>query len=223
MKAYIDYFDRLNFIVNQNYGSNDILVDLTHSNITPEYFAKIDERSDKILDFFDKEIANEEVRKVLAENITFERYNGNQDLMLCLLMDIIHYFEGLGHPTNLDSSEGVALLNILSKVYRPDYYMSYVGLSEVPGFIVDLDAMITYIISCIEVTDIMKTQSIISFLLQKIDHALDKEYRILLYRFCEAISEVDGVISVLEQESLRGLLCLNDKDLSNDMCEGSVL
>ena len=222
MKAYTDYFDRLNLVINQNYDLDEVTVDLTNSGITREYYAKIDERSDAILDFFQNKIANQEVRNALKEITTIEGYRDDDDLMLCLLMDIVHCFDGLDHPTSLSTCEGIALLNVMEKVYRPDYYMSFEELSVVPSFIINLDAMVTYIVACIEATDIMKSQSIISVLLQKVNPEADKEYRILLYRFCEAISEVDGVISILEREFLMNILRLDDNDVTTDIHTDSI-
>lgn len=222
MSAYNDYFERLNIVVKQNYDLDEAVVDMTRCGVTPEYYAKIDQRSDELLDFFQKKIANPSVREALSGFATIEGYQDNDDLMLCLLMDIVNCFEGLEHPTRLDTCEGIALLNVLEKVYRPDYYMSYEELSVVPQFIINLDAMVSYIEGCIEATDIMKTQSIISVLLQIVDPEADKEYRILLYRLCEAISEVDGVISLSEREFLMNLLRLDDNDVTTDINIDSI-
>lgn len=222
MNAYIDYFEKLNMIINQNYDLNDITVDLTSSGITREYYAKIDERSDDILDFFQKNIANQVVRDALKDIANIEGYRNDDDLMLCLLMDIVHCFDGLDHPTRLSTCEGIALLNVMEKVYRPDYYMSFEELSEVPSFIINLDAMVTYIAACIEATDIVKSQSIVSALLQKVNPEADKEYRILLYRFCEAISDVDGIISIPEREFLMNILRLDDNDTTTDIHTDSI-
>lgn len=222
MSVFTDYFDRLNMVINQNYDSNDVTVDLTISGITREYYAKIDERSDDILGFFHTTIANLAVRDALKEIITIDGYRDDDDLMLCLLMDIVHCFYGLDHRTSLSTCEGIALLNIMEKVYRPDYYMSFEELSEVPAFIINLDAMVTYISACIEATDIMKSQSIVSTLLQKVNPEADKEYRILLYRFCEAISQVDSVISIPEREFLMNILRLDDNDISTDIQTDSI-
>lgn len=223
MKVYTDYFDRLNLVTNQKYDLDKVTVDLTSSSgITREYYAKIDERSDAILDFFQNKIANQEVRDALKGIITIEGYRGDDDLMLCLLMDIVHCFDGLDHPTNLSTCDGIALLNIMTKVYRPDYHMSFEELSVVPSFIINLDAMVIYIFACIEATDIMKSQSIVSALLQKVNPEADKEYRILLYRFCEAVSEVDGIISISECEFLMNILRLDDNDATTDIHTDSI-
>lgn len=222
MKAYADYFETLNQVINHNYSLDDATVDLTNSGITPEYYAKIDERSDDLLDFFQKKIANQAVREALKKIMTIRGYHNDDDLMLCLLMDIVNCFDRLGHPTSLSSCEGIALLNVMAKVYRPDYYMSFEELSEVPSFIINLDAMVTYIVHCIEVADFVKSQSIVSALLQKVNPELDKEYRIILYRFCEAISEVDGVISIPEREFLMNILRLDDNDITTDILTDSI-
>lgn len=222
MKAYTDYFDRLNMVANQDCDSGGVTVDLTGSGITREYYAKIDERSDAILNFFHSKIANQEVRDALKEIAAIDGCHNDDDLMLCLLMDIVQCFDGLDHPTSLNSREGIALLNVMEKVYYPDYSMSFDKLSVVPGFIINLDAMVTYIVACIEATDIMKSQSIVSALLQKANPEADREYRILLYRFCEAISEVDGVISIPEREFLMNILRLDDNDVTTDIHTDSI-
>lgn len=222
MKAYIDYFDRLHLTINQKYDLDGITVDLTRSGITLEYYTKIDERSNDILKFFQKEIANQVVREALNGIVTFEGYQNDEDLMLCLLMDIVNCFDNMNHPTSLSTCEGIALLNVLAKVYYPDYCMSFEKLAEIPSFIINLDAMVAYIANCIDATSIMKSQSIISIFLQKVNPESDKDYRILLYRFCEAISEVDGVISLSEREFLMNILRLDDNDVTTDIYTDSI-
>lgn len=222
MSAFSDYFDHLNVVINTNYDLDDIPIDLTNSGVTREYYTKIDERCDALLDFYQKEIAKPEVRAVLQELVTIDGYKDDEDLMLCLLMDFVHCFEELGHPTSLNSCEGIALLNVMEKVYRPDYYMSFEELSEVPQFIINLDGMVSYIEGCIEATDLLKTQSLISVLLQSLNQNADKEYRILLYRLCESISEADSVISREEREFLMSILRLDDDDITNDIETDSI-
>lgn len=222
MSAFTDYFDRLKIVTGQNYESDEITVDLSHSGVTPEYYSKIDERSDALLDFFQKEVKNPEVRASLKDILPIDGYQDDEDLMLCLLMDLVHCFEGLDHPTKLDTCEGIALLNVMEKVYRPDYYMSFEELSAVPQFIINLDGMISYIEGCIIEADDMNSGSLVSALLQRVNPEADKEYRILLYRLCEAISEVDGVISVSEREFLMSVLRLDDGDVSTDIITDSI-
>lgn len=222
MSAFSDYYNRLNVVINANYNINDIPIDLTNSGVTREYYAKIDERCDALLVFYQKEIAKPEVKAALRRLETIDKYKDDEDLMLCLMMDIVHCFEGLGHPTSINTCEGIALLNIMEKVYRPDYYMSFEELSEVPQFIINLDGMVPYIEGCIEATSLLKTQSIISVLLQDVNPEADKEYRIILYRLCESISEADGIISREEREYLMSVLRLDDDDVTNDIETDSI-
>jgi len=222
MNAFDKYFERLRDVISLNPDLAGITVDLSGSGVTKEYFNKLNERSDALLDFFQKTVATEEVREALKGIVSLEGYQENDDLMLCFLMDLVHCYEGLDHPTSLNSCEGLALLNVMAKVYRPDYHMTFAELSVIPQFIINLDAMTSFIVGCIEETDIIKNQSIVSALLQIVNPNADKEYRILLYRLCEAISEVDGVISYSEREYLMNILRLDDDDLTNDIITDSI-
>ena len=217
MNAYDRYLAHLRYVTNLKFDPDAVTIDLTRSGVTRDYYSLIDERSDNLLTFFQLRIANQEVRDALQEVVSIEGYQGDEDLMLCLLMDFVHCFEELDHRTNFSACEGLALLNLMVKVYRPDYYMTFEELSEVPQFIINLDGMVSFIEECIEETEIIKDQSLVSFLLQKVNPEAGKEYRILLYKLCEAISEVDGVISVSEREFLMNVLRLDDDDINNDI------
>ncbi len=222
MNAFDKYFEKLRYVTSINPELDGVTVDLTRSGVTREYFNKLDESSNALLDFFQETVAKQEVRDALQGIVTMEGYQENEDLMLCFLMDLVHCFEGLDHSTSLNTCEGLALLNVMAKVYRPDYYMSFEELSAIPQFIINLDAMTIYIDGCIEETEIMKNQSLVSVLLQIVNPEADKEYRILLYRLCEAISEADGVISISEREFLMNVLRLDDNDVSTDIITDSI-
>lgn len=222
MNAFDRYFEQLRYVTSINPDIDAVTSDLTSSGVTREYFNKIDERCNNLLDFFQEKVTKQDVRDALQGIVTMEGYQDDEDLMLCLLMDFVHCFEGLDHRTSLNSREGLALLNVIAKVYRPDYYMSFEELSEIPQFIINLDSMVSYIGGCIEETDVMKNQSIVSVLLQIVNPEADKEYRILLYKLCEAISEADGVISISEREFLMNVLRLDDDDVTNDIITDSI-
>lgn len=222
MSAFSEYYKQLSIVTSQNYDSHDILTDLTISGVTQDYFNSIDQKSDALLEFYLNQISNPVLHNNLKELFDFGDSKDNDDLMLCLLMDIVYCFESMNHPTSLNTCEGFALLNIMEKVYRPDYYMSFEDLSEVPSFIINLDSMLSYIEGCIDEVKMIKEQSLVSVLLQKIDPNSDKEYRILLYKLCEAISEADGVISISERDLLMSILRLDDDDVSNDIETDSI-
>ena len=222
MNAFDRYFEQLRYVTSINPELDGVTVDLTGSGVTPEYFNKLDERGNALLDFIQESVAKQDVRAALQGIVSIEGYQDDEDLMLCFLMDLVHCFEGLDHRTSLSTCEGLALLNVMAKVYRPDYYMSFQELAEIPQFIINLDGMVSYIDGCIEETEIMKNQSIVSVLLQIVNPEADKEYRILLYKLCEAISEADGVISISEREFLMNVLRLDDDDVSNDIITDSI-
>jgi hypothetical protein len=218
---FADYFQRLEAIVNQNYDDTAFPSDLTGSGITKEYFSKIDQLSDSLLAFIQDKVITPDVIQKATKSFPFEG-KGPEGVMLCFLMELVNCYEEMNHRTNLSSSEGIALLNILEKVYRPDYYMAYEYLSEVPQIIINLDEMVVYISNCIEAAPQVKIGSLISFLLQDIDAQADKDYRIRMYYLCEAISEADGKITVSESDYLKSLLRLDDNDINNDIIIDSI-
>ena len=218
---FADYFQRLEVIVNQNYDDTAFPSDLTGSGITKEYFSKIDQLSDSLLVFIQDTVITPDVIQKAAKSFPFEN-KGPEGVMLCFLMDLVNCYEEMNHRTNLSSSEGIALLNILEKVYRPDYYMAYDYLSEVPQIIINLDEMVVFISGCIEATPQVKKESLISSLLQGLDTEADKEYRIRMYYLCEAISEADGKITPSESDYLKSLLRLDDNDINNDILIDSI-
>lgn len=221
MNPFADYFQRLDEVVNQNYDDTAYPSDLTGSGITKEYFSKIDALSDSLLAFLHEKVIIPDVVEKAKQTFPFED-KGEEGVMLCFLMELVNCYEEMGHRTNLSSCEGIALLNILEKVYRPDYYMAYEFLSEVPQIIINLDEMVAYISNCIEATPQVRKGSLISSLLQDIDADTDKDYRIQMYYLCEAISEADGKITPSESDYLKSLLRLDDDDLDNDIVIDSI-
>lgn len=221
MNPFAEYFERLDFIVSQNYDDAALPSDLTTSGITEEYFSKIDLLSDTLLAFLRDKVIVTEVMKEASHIFPFEGRE-KDGVLLCFLMELVNCYGEMNHRTNLTSCEGIALLNILAKVYRPDYYMAYKFLSEVPQIIINLDEMVSYINNCIEVTPQLKKESLVSLLLQGIDSDVDKEYRIRMYYLCEAITEADGMITPSESDYLKSLLRLDDDDINNDIIIDSI-
>ena len=221
MNPFAEYFERLDFIVSQNYDDAAFPSDLATSGITEEYFSKIDLLSDTLLAFLQDKVIVPEVMKEASHIFPFEGRE-KDGVLLCFLMELVNCYGEMNHRTNLTSCEGIALLNILAKVYRPDYYMAYKFLSEVPQIIINLDEMVSYINKCIEVASQLKNGSLVSFLLQRIEPEVDMEYRIRMYYLCEAISEADGKITLLESDYLKSLLRLDDDDLNNDIIIDSI-
>ena len=200
---------------------DDFKSDLS-TGIDEKYFDKIDQASSMILSFYERYIADTRMHVALHERVNTRRRKDYNDLKLMLMIDVVRAYEGLNHSTRLNCPEGIALLLLLVKFFRPDYFISYQGLKAIPTDIINLDGLVPYISNCSDQIDIPMEESVISVLLQDVHPKADKTYRIAMYALFEAISEVDGVISLSEREYLMSLLRLDDDDVTNDIVIDSI-
>lgn len=200
---------------------DDFKSDLS-TGIDEKYFDKIDQASSMILSFYERYIADTRMHVALHERVNTRRRKDYNDLKLMLMIDVIRAYEGLNHSTRLNCPEGIALLLLLVKFFRPDYFISYLGLKAIPTDIINLDGLVPYISNCSDQIDIPMEESVISVLLQDVHPKADKTYRIAMYALFDAISEVDGVISRSEREYLMTLLRLDDDDVTNDIVIDSI-
>ena len=122
--------------------------------IDEKYFDKIDQASSMILSFYERYIADTRMHVALHERVNTRRRKNYDDLKLMLMVDVIRAYEGLNHSTRLNCPEGIALLMLLVKFFRPDYFISYQGLKEIPEDIINLDGLVPYISDCSEQIDI---------------------------------------------------------------------
>ena len=200
---------------------DDFKSDLS-TGIDEKYFDKIDQASSMILSFYERYIADTRMHVALHERVNTRRRKDYNDLKLMLMIDVVRAYEGLNHSTRLNCPEGIALLLLLVKFFRPDYFISYQGLKAIPTDIINLDGLVPYISNCSDQIDIPMEESVISALLQDVHPKADKTYRIAMYALFEAISEVDGIISLSEREYLMSLLRLDDDDVTNDIVIDSI-
>lgn len=202
--------------------NDDITVDISYSGVTPEYFEKVDNASNWLMQFYEHKVATTPVHNALYDQALLYKRRTYDDLKLCLLIDVLRCYDGLNHPTSLNSRERLGLLLLLVKMYKPNMILTYEDLTAVPDTIINMDALITYASGCSDEINFPKDTIIISSLLQQADKKADMLYRTLMYRFCEAISEADGVISRSEKEWLMTILRLDDDDVSNDIVIDSI-
>ena len=236
MDSFKKYYERLEIlkvkenqvrssdIISEDFiASNRICVDLSNNGVTREYFEKIDNATTQLLEFYHDNIERSSTHALLYSYIP-QKYKRRDygDLKLCFLIDIIRCYEGLNHPTNLSTPEGVALLLLLTKAYYPSFFFNFESLSEIPEAVINLDAIIPYIGACSDEVGYAEDVIFVSKLLHEINPKADILYRQLIYRFCEAVSEVDSVISINEKEWLMGVLRLDDDDTSNDIVIDSI-
>ena len=205
------------------YSNKDVFhVDLSCLCITPSYFDSIEIVTTNLLRFYEKHLVDIAIQTKLHSLINTHRRKDYEDVRLCLLIDVVRCYDGLNHPTSFNSPEGLALLILLSKIFKPSLCVAYSMLNNFPSSAMDLDGLVPLVFDCSEELAIPRSKCVISEILQDVDSALDKQYRILLYHFCEVVSQIDGVISEVEKEYLMFLLRLDDEDLSNDIITDSI-
>lgn len=202
--------------------SEEFTVDLTRSGATKEFFERVDVAATMLMTFYDRHVATTAVHNALYDRALLYKRRTYDDLKLCMMIDVLRCYDGLGHTTSLNTKEGLALLVLLVKMYRPDFMMSYQTLDRIPESIINLDALVSYISLCSEEINFPADTIIISELLQQARPSADIVYRTVLYKYCEAISEADGVISLSEREWLMSILRLDDDDITNDINIDSI-
>lgn len=224
MDCFVDFYERLDSLCDYKEpienDDDDVIADITSDlsfGISEEYFDKVDHASSQLLSFYEKYIADSRMHQSLHEHIITRRRKNYDDLKLVLMVDILRAYEGLDHSTRLNSPEGIALLLILVKFFKPDFFLSFSGLKSIPSDIINLDGLIPYVSACSDEIDIPKDESVVSLLLLDVHPQADKVYRTCLYYLFSAVSSVDGVVSQSEKEFLLSLLHLDDNDLSNDI------
>lgn len=201
----------------QNVDDEEFTVDLSGANVTEEYFDNVDWAAQSLVTFFENHLVNSEVHKAFYDITVGPRRRNYDDLKFCLLIDIERCYSGLNHHTSLNTPEGIALLLLLTRLFMPEKMFGYAGLSQVPESVINLDAMVAYASMGSEEIDIPADELVIAHLLSEARPKSENLYRKVVYRFCEAISEVDGSISRSEEEFLKSLLRLDDDDPDNDI------
>jgi hypothetical protein len=224
MECFTDFYERLEAltVLPTNNSTDDteddvITVDISNPNISIDYFNKIDHLSSVLVAFYDNYIADARMHQALHELFNTRRRKNYDDLKLALMVDVVRAYEGLDHSTSLQTPEGIALLMLLVKMFRPDYFINYSELNAVPSDIINLDGIVPYISACSDEMSTVEEGLIISKLLSGVHSKAEPTYRKCLYYLFEAVSNVDGVISISEKEYLMELLNLNDDDVSNDI------
>lgn len=234
MDSFKQYYERLSImnlrdediepisLNNDESDADEILSDISSNKISREYFERIDHETSRLIAFYHDNIAKPATRAIFYEHIPETKKKGFGDLKLCLLIDVLRCYDGLDHPTNLTTPEGVALLIFLSKAYRPKFFFTYETLCKIPERIINLDAIVPYIGACSDEIWNDEAGLIISNLFHEINPKADILYRQLIYSLCEAIAKVDGVISICEKEWLMRVLRLDDGDENTNINIDSI-
>lgn len=218
MECYDNYINSLR-VLSQHMTEMDygMTVDLMLDTVTESYFNKIDHASSMLFSFYEKHLENKLVLNSIQGLLYSRQQADYEGVRLCLLIDIFRCYVELGHSTRLNSPEGVALLMILVKLLVPEYVMTYEDLKSVPSDVLNYDGLIPFIEACSHDIQVPWGECVVSTILQNISPKNDRRYRIILYRFCSAVAEVDGEITEVEEDFIKKLLRLDDEDSGNDI------
>ena len=224
MECFTEFYERLEALTALPINNKEvdvkeevITVDISNPEITIDYFNKVDYLSSILVSFYEKYIANAKMHQALHGIFNTHRRKNYDDLKLSLMVDVVRAYEGLDHSTSLQTPEGIALLMLLVKLFRPDYFINYPRLYAIPEDIINLDGIVPYISACSDEMSTVEEGSVISLLLIEVHPKSVQTYRKCLYYLFEAVSNADGVISTSEKEYLMELLNLNDDDVNNDI------
>ena len=148
--------------------------------------------------FYDKYLANDRVAKAMAEKIGDEHV---ENVKFALIIDVLRCYDALDHPTSFTTPEGIALMAFLGNMLGFGQIKSYELLAEVKPATLSLLDITPYVSACSEALG--KSYSLfVPTLLSDEAPEVNKLYRMLMRNFCEAIAEVDGVITLSESEWL---------------------
>jgi len=196
-----------------NHAENEIKTNLLQYGIAPEYYERVDNAAALIVDFYTKYLTSDEFQKGVHEILKDER---KENVKFCLLIDILRCYDGLDHPTSFTTPEGIAFMILLAKLLGKSEKISYEKLASVPASILALIDIIPSINECSEELG-NKYSLLLSSIIEPIDSSIDRLYRMLLYNLCKRIAEVDGEISISEQEWLNEIALLNDDNPDTDI------
>ena len=193
--------------------NSDFTTNLLKYDITEDYFIKVSRAIDLLHRFYESKIANPKIRNAVDYNIN---HNHADNVKFCLLIDVLRCYDGLSHPTTFTTPEGIALMVLLDKIIGENKIMTYGTLNAVDSATLSLIDLVPYLSECSEQLG-SRYSLYLPMLFEKKSPDMEHLYRRILYNLCKTIAEVDGEISVTEEEWLREIALLNDDDPENDI------
>lgn len=207
-EQYYQLQDRIEDAANKHFST-----DLLQYGISREYYELVDKAAGLLVNFYAKYLSDETVLKAVNVHLHDDRA---VNVKFCLLIDVLRCYDGLDHPTSFTTPEGIALMILLGKVLGLGEIASYGQLGAVPSAALSLIDIIPYISECSD--ELGNRYSLfLSSVIEPISTETDRLYRMLIYNLCKRIAEVDGEISLSEQEWLNEIALLNDDDPGNDI------
>lgn len=185
--------------------------DFLQNGITKEYYNRVELATSLLCKFYETKLVPLNLHNTLAYRLNDNHY---ENLKICMLIDVERSYEGLGHSTSFNTPEGIALMIFLDKMIGNKEIVSYGDLANVSSATLSLIDIIPALSECSESLG-ERCSLYIADLLNKKSPESEKTYRRLIYLLCKTIAEVDGHISLSEEEWLREITLLNDDDPNN--------
>ena len=190
----------------------DSATNLIQYGITEDYYKEVDQAAELLYIFYSSKLENADIRNALAYRLNDSHFD---NIKFCVLIDVLRCYDGLDHATSFTTLEGITLLILLDKFLGNREIVSYVQLEKVSGPTLSLIDIIPYINVCSDALGSKYSLFLPPFLEKKVPEIV-KVYRKLIYNLCKTIAEVDGNISIAEQEWLDEIALLNDDDPNNN-------
>lgn len=196
-----------------NEDDSNFTTNLLQYDITEDYFLKVSRAVELLHRFYEAKLANTTIRNAVAYRVY---HNHENNVKFCLLIDVLRCYDGLNHPTTFTTPEGIALMVLLDKIIGNNKIMAYEQLSTVDSSTLSLIDIVPYLSECSEQLG-SRYSLYLPTIFEKKTPDMEQLYRRILYNLCKTIAEVDGEISVAEEEWLREIALLNDDDPDNDI------
>ena len=191
----------------------DFATNLLQYGITEGYYKKIDQATELLYKLYSSKLTGSDIRNALTYRLDD---NHSENVKFCVLIDVLRCYDGLDHATSITTPEGIALLILLDKFIGNREIIAYSQLEDVSSPTIALIDIIPYISECSDALG-SKYSLFFPLILEKKAPEIVSLYRRLIYNLCKTIAEVDGVITIAEQEWLNEIALLNDEDPNNDI------
>lgn len=207
-----NHFNRIKVDLQEDL-ENDIKTDLLQYGITREYYEKVNTAIELLSKFYDMYLSKKQIQDAVSSCLNSQR---KDNVKFCMLIDIMRCYDGLDHPTSFNTPEGIALLILLDKIIGQARIERYENLATISSTTLKLIDIIPFIDECSYALG-DRYSLFMSSIFTKQSPDMDKLYRRLLYNLCKHIAEVDGVITIAEEDWLKEIALLNDDDPNNDI------
>lgn len=192
---------------------SNFTTNLLQYDITKNYFLMVSKAVELLHRFYEAKLTNTTIRNAVAYRLN---HNHEDNVKFCLLIDVLRCYDGLSHSTTFTTPEGIALMVLLDKIIGESRLMAYDQLSAVDSATLSLIDLVPYLSECSEQLG-SRYSLYLPTIFEKKAPDMEKLYRRILYNLCKTIAEVDGEISLAEDDWLREIALLNDDDPDNDV------